>query len=83
MHVFLGTLRVKEDLIFVYSRQSSVKKRTSDDTSKGKSFIWHKKSRGPKTVPWGTPESTATLLDDSQSTTTCVYLLVRNVLSQW
>ena len=71
------------DSIFLYRRQSSANKRTCDDTAKGKSFIWHKKSRGPKTVPWGTPESTVTLLDDSPSTTTCIYLLVRNVPSQW
>ena len=37
----------------------------TSDVLKSFDWIWHKKSRGPKTVHWGTPESTVTLLDDS------------------
>jgi hypothetical protein len=38
-----------------------------------KSFIYTRKRTGPRTVPWGTPEVTGTISDDSPSrTTVCV-----------
>ena len=46
------------DLICLYNKQSSANSRTWDETTLGKSFICNRKSRGPSTVPCGTPDST-------------------------
>ena len=43
---------------------------TLEDTIDGRSFMCKRKSIGPKTVPCGTPESTSTRPEDTQSTTT-------------
>ena len=58
-------------------RQSSANRRTVDFTASGRSLIWHKNSRGPRTVPCGTPESTLTDSDSSPSTTTFIFLFVK------
>ena len=44
----------------LYNRQSSAKSRTEEagSTTEGMSLIWHKKRRGPSTVPCGTPDRT-------------------------
>ena len=34
--------------------------------------MWHKNKRGPKTVPWGTPESTDVASDVTPSVCVCV-----------
>ena len=63
--------------ILRYSRQSSAKSLTWDDTTSGRSLIWIKNKSGPKTVPWGTPESTVT--DDGNSPSTITHsLFVKN-----
>ena len=49
------------------SKASSAKSLTGDCTLSGKSFIYIKKSNGPKTVPWGTPEVTGHWLGPSCS----------------
>ena len=43
--------------------------------------MWHKNKRGPKTVPWGTPESTDVASEVMPSKTTCICLLVRKEVS--
>jgi len=45
-------------LISLCKRQSSANDLTDDLTEFGRSFMWHKNSIGPSTVPCGTPEST-------------------------
>ena len=47
-----------------------------------RSLIWHKNSRGPRTVPCGTPESTLTDSDSSPSKTTFIFLFVKKSRSQ-
>ena len=37
---------------------------------RGRSFIYSKKRRGPRTVPWGTPEETGTESDEEPSSKT-------------
>ena len=55
-----------------YITQSSANKRTSDVILSGRSFIYAKNKRGPRTVPWGTPDLTCTHCEWSPSTTTLV-----------
>ena len=43
----------------------------------GWSLIWVKKSRGPRTVPWGTPELTRADSEELPLTTTFWVVLVR------
>jgi hypothetical protein len=43
-------------LISLYSRQSSAKSLTVDFTDCGKSLMWHRNNKGPRTVPWGMPD---------------------------
>ena len=62
------------DFICQYNKQSSAKSLTWDRTTSGRSFMWQGNMRGPRTVPWGTPESTVTLFDCSPSTTTFIVL---------
>ena len=61
-------------------RQSSAKS-LWDVTVVGKSFIWQRKSMGPRTVPCGTPESTLTSSVVSPSSTTLIVLFVRKLVS--
>ncbi|KAH3859817.1 hypothetical protein DPMN_102638 [Dreissena polymorpha] len=49
---------------------SSAKRRTWDVTREGRSFMYRRKRRGPRTDPWGTPEVTGTWSDLVPSTTT-------------
>ena len=42
-------------LISLYKRHSSANSLTDDLTEFGRSFMWHKNSIGPSTVPFGTP----------------------------
>ena len=42
----------------------------------------HRNNRGPKTVPWGTPESTCMESDDAPSRITCCVRWVRNTSIQ-
>ena len=60
-----------------YITQSSANKRTSDVILSGRSFIYAKNKRGPRTVPWGTPDLTCTHCEWSPSTTTRCRRLVR------
>ena len=39
--------------------------------------MWHKNKRRPRTVPWGTPESTDVASEDVPSKITCICLLIR------
>ena len=65
-------------------RQSSAKSCTVDFTVSGKSFVWHRKSKGPNTVLWGTPESTATSSGFSPCRTTLILRLVKKfVIHVW
>ena len=63
------------DLMFLYTRQSSANKCTWvwGSTTDGRSLMNNRKSNGPMTVPWGTPERILAWLDVLPSTTTaCV-----------
>ena len=51
--------------------QSSANIRIPDSTQSGRSLIKTRKSRGPKTVPCGTPLSTWMLSDVAPFTVTC------------
>ena len=44
--------------------------------------MWHRNNIGPNTVLWETPESTVISLNFSPSSTTRIFLLVRNDASQ-
>ena len=50
-----------------YIRQSSAKSLVVEDAIPGRSLIKTKKSRGPRTVPWGTPDVTNEVLEDCPS----------------
>ncbi len=52
--VFWSTL----DFMVRYNRQSSAKRRTCDVTCAGRSLINNRNSSGPRTLTWGTPDST-------------------------
>ena len=52
---------------------------TSEDTLSGRSFIYDKNNRGPRTVPWGTPEITGELEDDWPSMMTFCWREVRKL----
>ena len=58
-----------------------MKSLTLDFTASGRSLMWHRKSSGPSTVPWGTLQSTVALPDASPSSTTRIFLLVRKLVS--
>ena len=47
-----------------------MKRSTVDFTESVKSFMWHRNSKGLRTVPWGTPELTETSSDTVPSRTT-------------
>jgi hypothetical protein len=68
--------------MFLYSKYSSAKSLTCDGTVDGKSFIWHKKRSGPKTVPCSTQESTVHDVDMVPSMITCYLCCVRKVFIQ-
>ena len=44
--------------------------------------MYSKKRRGPRTVPWGTPEVTGTESEEEPSRRTRWVLFVRNAVSQ-
>ena len=46
--------------MFLYRTQSSTNRRTEDLMLSGKSFIKIRNRIGPKTEPWGTPDTTST-----------------------
>ena len=62
-----------------YKRQSSAKRRALAWTLDGRSLMYARNSRGPSTVPWGTPDVTGAELDDLPSTTTFWVLLDRKL----
>ena len=64
-------------LISLCKRQSSANRLTDDLTEFSRSFMWHKNSIGPSTVPCGTLESTVALSEYSSSIATCIFLSVR------
>ena len=78
--VFLQVIRSWGVLMFRYNRQSSAKRLTLDYTASGKSLMWHRKSNGPSTLPWGTPESTVASPDASPVSTTRIFLLVKKLV---
>ena len=47
------------------------------------SSIYHKNTRGPKTIPWGTPDSTLLSLDISPSTIAFWVQVVNHVAIHW
>ena len=65
-----------------YMRQSSANNLTWEVTRLGKSLICIKNSRGPKTVPWGTPEITFVGRDLEPSTTTVCSLVFKKAAVQ-
>ena len=68
-------------LIVLYSRQSLENSLTDDVTLSGRSLMWHRNRIGPKTVPWGTPETIVVSPDDSPSMMVRIDLAVRKFLS--
>ena len=70
-------------LILLYRRLSSAKSRALECwTVSGKSPIYVKKRRGPRTVPRATPGRTAAEDDSVPSSATCCILPVRKDLSR-
>ena len=66
------------DLISLYRRQSSAKRRESEWlTASGRSLMKAKKSKGPNTVPCGTPEITSAWEDLHPSNSTRCFLWPR------
>ena len=64
--------------------QSSANKHTCGDRFSGRSFVNNKNKRGPKTVPWGTPDRTGTHSEWLPPTTTLWCLWVRKfVIQRW
>ena len=61
----------------VYSMQSSAKSLAQEMRLSGRSLMYTKKSRGPRPVPSGTPDVTATAEEDVPFITTCWVLFVR------
>ena len=56
---------------------SSAKSLTLDSTSSGRSFIYIKNKRGPRTEPWGTPALVLPQDEDTPCKTTRWVLLER------
>ena len=61
--------------------QSSARRRTCEDIPSGRSFRYRIKSRGPKTVPCGTPKVTVIDEEETPSRTTCCVLIVKIFVS--
>ena len=59
------------ECIFLYRTQSSANRRTEDLMLSGRSFMKRRNRTGPKTDPWGTPDSTGTGSEAWPSKTTC------------
>ena len=57
-----------------YNKASSANKRTVELMLSGRLFIYRRKSKGARTVPWGTPDVTEADIDDlpSQITICCL-----------
>jgi hypothetical protein len=71
-------------LILLTRTQSSANSRVVDETTDDKSFMKSMNKRGPKTVPWGTPEETVVAADDWPSSTThCVRPSRKLVIQSW
>ena len=51
------------ELIILYKRQSSANTRKGDLILVSISFMYNRNIRGPRTVPWGTPDVITTELD--------------------
>jgi len=63
------------DVIFLYRMQSSAKRRISDVMLSETSLMYRRKSKGPRTVPCGTPDVTGSQVDwDPFTTTRCLRL---------
>ena len=69
--------------ICLYITQSSANRRTVDDVCSSKSLMKIRKSSGPDTEPWGTPDFTAAASDVSPSTTTLCVRPSKNDLIQF
>ena len=68
------------DVTCLYKRESSAKRRKVDLMSLFISFII-RKSRGPRTILWGTPETTGSLREWDPSTTTLWVLFVSQLFT--
>ena len=68
-------------LISLFKRQSSVNRLTDDLTEIGRTFMWHKNSIGPSTVPCGTLETIVASSEYSPSSATRIFLSVRQDVS--
>ena len=69
-----------------YRRQSSANslQRVSGWTMSGRSLIWSRKSRGPSTVPWGTPDKTsASSLLSPSTMTDCLRPVRKAEIQRW
>ena len=53
-----------------YMKQSSANNLTWEVTTLGRTFMWIKNSKGPGTVPWGTPDKTLACVEYFPSTST-------------
>ena len=63
--------------ILLYSNVSSANNLAVEWTASGRSLMYARKSRGPKTLPWGTPERTRALVDRQPSRAPCCVRLDR------
>ena len=59
------------ELIILYERQSSANTCKGDLMLVVISFMYNRNIRGPRTVPWGTPDVTTAELDVIPSRRTC------------
>ena len=73
---FMDVLKVILDLVLSTVQQAVIRKRrqrVAECTLAGRSFMQRIKRSGPRTVPWGTPDITASSLDRALSISTdCV-----------
>lgn len=60
----------------------SAKRRMLDSRESGISFVYIRNKRGPRTVPWGTPDKTGERLEERLLTCTNCLRFVRNALIQ-
>ena len=79
---FCSTISSSEPPTLRYTAVSAANKRTCDDNSSGRSFMYTRNIIDPKTDTWGTPEVTGTDSDSSPSRTTVCDRLPRKARIQ-
>ena len=68
---FCSWMASSSELIVLYNRQSSANNRNGELKPSAMSLMYKRNIKGPRTVPWGTPDWTITGSDEAPSKTTC------------